>query len=94
MGRLKKLLDRLRRDKYLVELSSDGLDLTGREELVAGIKLTVSVGKNIKLIREALGQSMDLNLNRFLAGPAAVPERLFIWTVWSTTVPSKSSCGR
>ncbi len=77
MGRLKKLLDRLRRDKYLVELSSERVDLAGREALVAEIKLTASVGKNIRLVREALGESMDLNLNRFRAGPAAVPGAAF-----------------
>lgn len=73
MDRFRRVLDRLRRGKFEVELASDQLNLTQREELVGKIKLSSSVEKNIKLIQEALGGSMDLNLNRFNAGPEALP---------------------
>lgn len=73
MDLFKRVLNRLRRGKFEVELASDQLNLTQREELVGKIKLTSGVEKNIKLIQEALGGSMDLNLNRFEAGPEAVP---------------------
>ena len=73
MDRIRRFLDRLRRGKYEAELASDQPNLDRREDLVGRIKLGLAVDKNVRLIQEAMGGSMDLNLNLFQAGPAAVP---------------------
>ena len=68
---------RLRPRPLEVELASDLLDLPEREKLVSKISLSSSLEKNIGLVQEALGSSMDLNQVRFLCGPEKVPAAIF-----------------
>ena len=77
MNFIRKVLDRLRRGKTETELSSelssDLLDVSQREALVAKIRLTTDLDRNIKLVQEALGHSMDLTLRRIEVGKNKVP---------------------
>ena len=64
------ILDLLRPQKNTPpELTSDELDISQREYLITQVKLEADLDKNITLIREALGNSMDLGMVRFLSGP-------------------------
>ncbi len=72
MKLIKKIFNRLRRSKLEAELSSDLLDLSQREELVAGIKLAPHLEENIRLVQDTLGRSVDLVVHRFNVGRGEV----------------------
>ena len=50
-------------------MAGDLMDLSQREKLVAGIRLSPDLEKNLKTITMALGDSEDLKTHRFLLGP-------------------------
>ena len=77
MNFLTRIIDRLRQEKGEPELASDELDISQREDLVSQVKLRAELDKNIQLIREALGNSLDLGMVRFQTGPEQIPAVIF-----------------
>ncbi len=73
MNFLARILDHFRPKKSEANFASDDLDISQREHLVAGVKLEADLDKNIKLIREAMGNSLDLGIVCFLTGPEKIP---------------------
>ncbi len=73
MDLFRRALNRLRNRKREAEFASDLLDLSQREDLVKNTMLDSALERSLRLVEEALGNSMDLNLVRFTAGPEAVP---------------------
>lgn len=77
MNFLTRLLNRLRQNKTEPEFASDRLDISQREYLVTQVKLSANLDKNTKLIQEAMGYSLDLEMMRFKTGPERIPSAIF-----------------
>ncbi len=73
MNFLTRILGRLRHKKQEPDFVSDQLDISEREHLVGQVKLEANLNKNINMIKEAMGNSLDLGIVRFQTGPEKIP---------------------